>query len=591
MNILKLGNRGGIFMNKLIQRKDSLITKIVVLVIGILLMINGTTSFIIYRQIKQETKEQIEAQIQGLLYGIRANINGDKLQQLISKNGEDIKVYTEMNEYLNKFLDHAQFKYMYTIGKLKDGSFYYLVDSLKKADKDYVPFGTPLELNEDGTYKLQEQILEEGIGFSKIQYFEEWGYLITGYVTIENSKGEPIALLGIDYTATDYKKQLNALSNKVWLTSFGATLCVGIVLTFYLLKALKPLKTIKNAIIMLADGYLDIRLENKGKDEIGLISEAFNQMASELKHMIEVIKQNTDQLNIHSKDLLDKSKGMHQSSALISNNALEIRDTTQISKEHIETIREKMQQVENKMSSIESKIEKVVNCSSQAWHNAEIGEKEIKKNFQQVYEVNTRAEEAKIQLMKLQNKMEEMNNFITLITQIAGQTRILSLNASIQAAYTKEGGTSFKVVAEEVRKLAEQSNTAAIEATRILENITIETSRTVSMMDTSFEQIQETTHTTEEIVRHFNEIVGSSKEITENMDAIKENISIYALENKYILKAIQTADKNTISLLSNGQNISAITQEQFSNAEELLKWAEDLDGISEKIKEEILFFK
>src|SRR5439155_1868680 len=91
-------------------------------------------------------------------------------------------------------------------------------------------------------------------------------------------------------------------------------------------------------------------------------------------------------------------------------------------------------------------------------------------------------------IRSLGSKSEQIGGIVETITGIAGQTNLLALNAAIEAARVGEQGRGFAVVAEEVRKLAEESQSAASTISELIQEIQRETDRTVTVVETGSER-------------------------------------------------------------------------------------------------------
>lgn len=573
------------------KNKHSLITHIVLWVLGILIIINSISGILLYTQIKIDTKLQIDKQIKSTLNGISANINGDALEELIKGGIGQNNYYKVLNEYLNRCLEKGEFEYLYTIGKFEDNRFYYLVDSLREEDEDFSEYGLILETDEKLGYKTEESALANGSGITNIQYYPEWGYILTGYVGIYNSKGEAIALLGADFLQTDYNKRLSALTNKVWITLVVSTLIISCFLIVYLIKRLKPLREIEEAASNIAQGDLTVNIRTTRQDEIGHISMIFNRMVYELSEIMKNINHHVKNLFDHANQLVAKSKELNSASSKVSIDAIAIRDTSELVKNNMSLIMDKMEKAFEEFSSLEEKMQVAFGFVNDCWEYARQGEGAVEQASLQIINANSTVHTAREMVLDLQTKMNEADGLVETITEIARKTRVLAFNTSIEATRGSTEKEGFKVVATETSKLAQATMQAATQTKKILRIISKQSQETVVFMEKSFMQLQGGMEEGEAIVRHFKKIVETSKQIKGNMEETTGYISNYRSEIQHILSNAEEAEEDCEKLLSKGQNISAVTQEQFSSSEELLKWAVELENMSEMLQKTIALFK
>ncbi len=428
--------------------KKSLTTKIVTITIATLIIINIITGFIISGLSKNLIKSQTNKQIINSLNGISANIDGDKLEKLINNEMSNNEYYDELNNYLSKAYKNCDFKYLYTIGQLQDDKFYYLVDSLREDDEDFSSFGDQVEINSDNEieYASENQALKTGSSITDAEYYEDWGWLITGNVAIYNSNNEPVAILAADFDAdflsSGLSLNLNRLSNIIWYILSISIIITAIILFIYLKKSLKPIKYIEEAILNIADGDLDVNLSIKSEDELGKISKAFMSMATNLNKIITNINSSSDQV---------------------------AESSTQVSKSSMFLA----QGVTEQVSSIEQLTASIDEISSQTNQNAENSNaaKDLAdKTKEYASEGNKQMQEMLTAMNSINNSSNNISKIIKVIDEIAFQTNILALNAAVEAARAGEHGKGFAVVAEEVRNLASRSANAAKETAIMIED-------------------------------------------------------------------------------------------------------------------------
>lgn len=181
------------------------------------------------------------------------------------------------------------------------------------------------------------------------------------------------------------------------------------------------------------------------------------------------------------------------------------------------------------------------------------------------------------EVSELQRESREINTIIGTINDISEETNLLSLNASIEAARAGEAGRGFAVVSDEIRKLAEQSNEAGIEITRIIGRIQMRIGKTIETAKRADEIVTSQSEALGTTVDVFDNIKQGVETLTKNLDTISDNI-----------KKIENAKNDTLESIT---NISATSNETEASSMELSKNAGRQMGAFESLNEEVKALK
>jgi methyl-accepting chemotaxis protein len=189
----------------------------------------------------------------------------------------------------------------------------------------------------------------------------------------------------------------------------------------------------------------------------------------------------------------------------------------------------------------------------------------------------------------LKSRVEEISNFILVVTSISEQTNLLALNASIESARAGEAGRGFAVVAEEVRKLAEESKAASEDIVKIVNEVMLETEQVVEQIDDNSKTVAGNL----DMVSEVKNLIQSTKEKIDTMEADIATISVItdeqAKEAEIIAKSIEDVAVLSNNIASESQEVYAACEEQSASMEEMMTSCEILSKTSteslNKVKE------
>ena len=192
---------------------------------------------------------------------------------------------------------------------------------------------------------------------------------------------------------------------------------------------------------------------------------------------------------------------------------------------------------------------------------------------------------------ELGKRSDEIGQIVETISGIAGQTNLLALNAAIEAASAGEHGRGFAVVAEEVRKLAEQSGSAADNVTKLITTIQQDTASAVESIEQSTQNVKDGRQAVAQTGEAFRGIESEIDTLNVNVAASMEHIKIVNSSSEEILTAVARVRKIANQSNENAGSISAATQEQTATMQEVADASRTLAELANDMQGEVAQFK
>jgi len=338
----------------------------------------------------------------------------------------------------------------------------------------------------------------------------------------------------------------------------------------------EPLMELTESAEAIAAGDLtkDIDVEGKG-DMVKLIS-AFEQMRANLTKLANEIGAASESLRLSTGTLSDATKHMTESTQQVSSSMTHTSEGAQTQAAKVE---EMVKLLGEQTKAIHDTVQSAQNAASASTNASDIaqrGSKSAHDSLERMTNLLRSVEESAEAMNQLTEKSKEISQIVAIITNIAQQTNLLSLNAAIEAARAGEHGRGFAVVADEVRKLAEGSRKAANQIQDLIKSVERDVDDTASKMDRTRSDVSESAKTISESLRSLEDIAA----IVEETAAMVQEISASTEEQKALTENLAKSLDEVASIAeetsSSAEEVSASTEELAAGMEELTASTQNL---------------
>lgn len=360
-----------------------------------------------------------------------------------------------------------------------------------------------------------------------VKLFAPWGWVV----------GTGIYVDDVEKTIAEDRQAQIIMNLAIMILAF-------VILTVYTRKFISiPLAQMSEDAKLMAKGKFTRIMSIHSNDEIGDLAESLNQMAAGLKGLIERIITVAQNLAAQSQQLAASCEEVSATTEEVASTANEVAAMTE-------------QGVENVIITAQQ--------SKQVLATAEAGNQSVERTVGMMNAIAQGSQSTEAAVKQLGELSLQIGNISAVITGIAEQTNLLALNAAIEAARAGEHGRGFSVVAEEVRKLAEQSGSAAKEIGQLIGQIQRDVSNSVEKMAANSQQVLQGVDLASEAGRALAGIVQANGQ---NLSLIQE-----------IVESIQQASQGTKQLTTSNEQITSAVQQIASAAQELANLSTELQN-------------
>ena len=496
-------------------------------------------------------------------------VNPDYVKTM-TKGSEGSPIHTKLKEKLSEMSTTSNIADIYCITKNKEGQFQYAFDLSEEST-----IGTLIDYDIE---MIEAAFAGSLVTSSDIDKFGD-SYVITAYHPLVDSTGRISSVMGVDYDVTNIQKYMTSQRNQTTVRTILFVVFNVSVIYLILSTVVRDIKKVGTKIAEIAgtEGDLTQKIDVKANDEIGLVSSNLNLLLEKLNAMVCSINDNITAIRKSSEEInsgcITTSDGVSTTSASMEEIAATMEvvgDTVKSIEQSFVTVMRVSDQIALDSTAGAENVDAIVNRVQEEFEQSIKSKEEAIRYSREISEtVEQRIEDAKI--------VKEIEALTSTVLDIASQTNLLSLNASIEAARAGQAGRGFAVVATEIGKLSEQSADAAKQiqaiSERVIKAVTSLTNETKKLIEFS-EDVTDTGYT---------KLSNLAEDYKTNVTQISEDLKGFAkVSGDVYTDMLAVKDSIDIVVMSVEECNTAITSvnvavEEIVNASAAVKESSDVN--------------
>ncbi len=417
--------------------------------------------------------------------------------------------------------------------------------------------------------------------------------LHVAYIPIKNLANENIGMffIGVD-TKAFIDKTIWAFVAVLGIIVLVSTAIILIVFgIFFKFNVTKPVDYILSALDSISSGNLSNEVKLKSKDELQSIADSLDNTRKNFNLLISDLKNRAEGLAEDSHRLYDSAVETTQASENITSTIIDFTgkmddsvDTMEKVFGEFDTLNSEAHIISDYVSDCKVSVEKLK-------ENSDSGMDILGAAVNMILQTEKNVVDTSEFVTEFSNQIKEIITLLQAITGISEKTNLLALNAAIEAARAGEAGRGFNVVAEEIRKLAENSRQTVEDIQNITQKIVEGSNNATEAMNKTKEVSTKSTNSVKQVQDNFMLINELSNNIENKIDTVNEYNKGIQNKIEHISNEVSGASKILKSLNSEINQITASTEEQIATMEELQAVSQELSGTSAKLLDHTAQFK
>ncbi len=335
----------------------------------------------------------------------------------------------------------------------------------------------------------------------------------------------------------------------------------------------------------------DIQAMTERPDELGTMAKALQEMNSRVRGLMKDVAETAEYLAASSEELTSTAEQAAEVSQSIANSVVNVASScseqfkdVETASAHTQSLTENMQSFRGHLQDTGSKVRQTTDVAEEGNNNVELAVTSMQSIENSVTHISTLIE-------GLGENSKQIGAIVDTIAEIANQTNLLALNAAIEAARAGEHGRGFAVVADEVRKLAEQSQAAAGEISERISKIQGSTNEAVEAMHSGLGEVMAGTNTVQSTGDSFKGISGMVGEVAESAAKMQSAVGTLTASVQEIDAAVIQINEKSRVVSEEAQTVSAATEEETASMHEIADASRKLAEQAQTLQNAISAFK
>lgn len=375
------------------------------------------------------------------------------------------------------------------------------------------------------------------------------------------------------------------------LIVFGSLVVVTLFYLGFYNNVRSAIKTLQTEVKKMAEGDLSGQFMLDTRDELRYVGEAVNDMAGSLNRLLLHNQEISEQVAAASEELSALAVESTAVTQRMAGSVNAIDDGADRQQKASQENAQAMDEVAAAINRIAETASGVSEAAMDISTGARIGEERLQDTFTQMNSIHRAVHRSSELTLQLNERSNEIDSIVSVIMEISSQTNLLALNANIEAARAGEQGRGFMVVANEVRKLADQTTGSAQKIAALVGNVRTLLSEVTASMVESTSVTEKGMAANKEAVEAIGKVLQSIGQVAEDIQEVSAAAEQVSASAQEVTASISEMKEITGNTANEARSVADATEEQLSSMEEVQASSEALSINAQQLQDELRKFK
>jgi methyl-accepting chemotaxis protein len=393
---------------------------------------------------------------------------------------------------------------------------------------------------------------------------------------------------------TAYMKTIVTLEIILFAVILFSILIASVVIYITIKRIVRPILATAKQAEQLADWNLAMTIPQEHlnrKDELGKLASSFATMITNLKSMMGQIIDASGHVAASSQELYASGDQVGKAAEDVAGMIMGIASGAEEQSSQIDSALLNLNSLVKQINEVNESTVIMENTTTHIMDDINRGGKSVAESIDKINDLKNDTEGVSKVITDLGNTSNQIGEIVELISGVAGQTNMLALNAAIEAARAGEAGRGFSVVADEIRKLAEETSNASSRIAKLIVEIKNGVDTAINRMDNSILSLNSSVAAIKENEDVFSVINEQAGVLNKIVAGVTQNVKIMTESSHDFECTMQDIHQASQVFAANSESVSASSEEQIALTEEIVSSSKAMASMSEELSSLIRNFK